>query len=364
MDNNNGVKKFSSEEIAKMKIHRGMMIPIRGIDSPSFRTHLAIQDKTTKNLLFKTWGGIGDQICAEPTFRWATQRFPDCKKTLACEYPEFFAHLKWDDVYNLKEERPIFEDYMEFLCGVDQESIFDQYISHMTTNCVDYPALASFRQQLPIEDRNVILKPKHPNNGQLQVIAAQAKPHAEMRKYVAVHPGKHWETKTFPVDWWNAVLKSLKDNGFIPVLIGASKSLHGGGFVEVDRNGCVDLFDKTTLMESIWLVQQLPILICSDSSPLHMAVSGKAFIGFLATAKHQDYIMHWRKNLNGVNEWAWRMHNFSLGGAWEVVNNLPDSMEDKNVDKICSGLLEKWLPEPNVFGPWCKEKWDEYFKGV
>ena len=232
----------------------------------------------------------------------------------------------------------------------------------MVTNCVDYPAIISFRAQLYVEDRNIVLKPPTPESQLLFELVENSK--ADAFKYVAVHPGKHWESKTFPVEWWNAVLKHLIDAGFTPVLIGKKDNMHGGGYVDVDRTGCVDLLDHTTIMESVWLLQQLPMLICSDSSPLHMAVSGNAFIAYLATAKHPDYITHWRRNLAGVNEWSWRMKNFSKGGIWDIIGHLPDEMEDKSVDKVTESVLRGWLPDPEVFVPWAKESYAAYHRSI
>ena len=126
---------------------------------------------------------------------------------------------------------------------------------------------------------------------------------------VVVHAGKHWPSKTFPKDWWDAVLAELKSRGFIPILIGADAD-DNRSTVDVDPTGCLDLRNKTSLTESIWLTQQTKVLLTNDSSPLHMAVTGDAWIGFVATCKHPDYIKHWR---NG--QWSWRMENL---GSWGV----------------------------------------------
>jgi len=362
---------ISAKEFEKrgMKANRDMMIPIRGIEHPSFKTYLAIQDKLTERILFSTWGGIGDQICIEPTLRWATTNGlldparPGWRPhmTLASDYPELYSHLEFDDVYDTKMEQPIVEDYLEFRPAVDQDALTDLFINHMTTVCTDYPALVAFRKQLYVSERNVILKPKAPDKKEILEIAEDVKRGA---KYVAFHCGKHWESKTFGVEYWNAELEDHKRRGFTPILIGAAQTKHGGGYVDVDRRGCVDFLDKTTIMESVWLLQNLPLLVCSDSAPLHMAVSGNAFIAFIATAKHTDFITHWRKNLQSVNEWSWRMKNFSKGGKWLEYSNLPTSNEPISVEKCDPETLKKWLPELGEIGQWCEEKFNEYRQSI
>lgn len=362
---------LSAEEFQRkgLKAHRDMLVPIRAIEHPSFKTYLAVQDKVNGNVLLTTFGGIGDQICIEPTLRWATSGGfldPDRPKwrpmiTLASEHPELYGHLEFDDVYNLREEQPIVEDYLEFRPSVDQSSISDMFINHMTTVCTDYPSLIAFRRQLKVCDRNVILKPEEPESSALTDVALAA---LKGEKLVGFHCGKHWESKTFPVDYWNSELNDLKKRGFTPVLFGAANTRHGGGYVDVDRSGCVDLLDKTSIMESVWLLQRLPLLVCSDSSPLHMAVTGNAFIAFIATAKEADYVTHWRRNLAGVNEWGWRMRNFSKGGKWEEFCNLPVSNDPISVEKCDPKQMRKWLPKVGEIGDWCEEKFDEHRRSV
>lgn len=336
------------------KVHLKQTVPIEAGLIPSARVVEAIQKKKDKNILLTTWGGIGDQICAEPTLRWALTggKLPGCRFTLAADYPEMFAHLPFDDVYDTKFEKPIFDDYLHLHCGVSQNNLFNVFVSHMATHCVDYPSVAAFHRSLFNSEKNITLKPKLPRDHVLEAIGFA-------HNLVLVHHGKHWESKTYPESFWNGVLKSIKDRGLIPVLVGAKDNRHGGGYVDVDRTGCIDLLDKTTIMESVWLAQKIGVMVCSDSSPLHMAASGNAWIGYISTAKHPDYITHWRPNEKGVNEYGYRMQNFSKGGMWDLIDYTV-AMEDKAVDKVDPQVLSSWLPDPNIFGQWCEEKLNDF----
>lgn len=334
--------KFTKNDSFKMP---GFLIPV-------IRTMIACEKGVNKNILITTWGGIGDQICAEPTIRYAIEEFNDCKITLASELPELYRHLKFHSIYNLKDERPIIEDYLVFDTIPQQradQTLMSQFISHMLTNCVDFPSLSAFRCQLPISRREVKLDPKKPDNLELLDLASNR------RNLVAIHAGKHWQSKTFPVEWWNAVIDSLISCGLTPVLVG--KTAHEDqGFVDTKNTGCIDLRDKTTLMETVWILKQLSVLICNDSSPLHMAVAGDAFIGFIASVKHPDMITHWRKG-----EWGWRMKNFGNGGLWEDYTVCPNTKEDIILDKCSAQRIAKILPDPEIFGPWARSRVDEYF---
>lgn len=334
----------------KLDPNKRIGVPFMSI--PVYRTNLAVQKGVEKNLLFVTWGGIGDVICSEPTVRYAIEKFKDCRVTIATRHPELFQHLKFHDIYDLKKETPIADDYLIFqtIPVQDQTTLIPQFISHMYTHCVDFPALSALRSQLPINHREVILKPAKPGlGGGLKKFWA-----LQNENYVVVHAGRHWQTKTFPAKWWNAVIDSIIENGMVPVLIGKHEG-ETQGYVDTKTEGCVDLRDQTTIEESIWLLQNSPVLVCNDSSPLHMAATGNAFIGFVASVKHPDYITHYRKG-----KFGWRMENFELDGMWNHSSMCPNSAEDVNLDKIGSELVASFLPEPSVFGPWCKRRIDEY----
>ena len=321
-------------------------VVLPAIQIPSWRVMKAIERGNANRLLFTTWGGLGDQICAEPTLRFAIDTFKKdgCEVHLATDFPELFQHLEFDSVINLKESRPVWEDYLVMHTITTPESLTWEFASHCVTHCVDFPTLCSTRSTLPISYKNVVLKPEVDETRAWE-LSGYLHPN-----FVAVHPGAHWETKTFPASWWNAVLSGLKREGFTPVIIGVPPN-GDGTTVDVDTEGCVDLRGKTTIMESVWMLQAMHYLITNDSSPLHMAASGDAHIAYLATAKHQDYIQHWR--FNGVkNEWGWRQKHFNKSGIWNHVNHCPNVDETVTVDKIDQETLMSWLCEPEEIVEW------------
>jgi hypothetical protein len=321
-----------------------IIVPFRHL--PAGRTTIALKNKVEKNILIRTWGGIGDQICSEPTLRFALKNFKSGERiTLASEMPELFRHLNFFDVYDLKKERPVWDDFLcfETIVNHDGNSLVPQFMSHSITNCVDFPSLCAFRCQLPIADKEVVLKPECPENPELISLAND-------QRHVLVHAGKHWPSKTFPKEWWDSALDSIKKQGLVPVLVGKETD-ETQGTVDTDTAGCVDLRNKTTVMETVWLSQKLKLVVTNDSSVLHMAVSGDAWIAFFASAKHPDYISHWR---NGT--WSWRMQNLSLGGMWNIMDNCPNRSGETRIDQVDEATLRSWLPDPEIVGPWCRER--------
>jgi hypothetical protein len=320
-----------------------VVLPLMQI--PTFRTSLAIQNGVHKNLIVKTWGGLGDQICTEPTLRYMLKHFTDCKISLAAELPELFSHLKFHKVFDLKESTPVWENYLVFQTITPQTDLTWEFMSHMITHCVDFTSLCALRCQLPNAEKEVILKP-----------LADAVKMADLKipeNAIYIHAGKHWQSKTFPKDFWDSVLNEILLRGGKPVLIGANTD-DNRGTVDVDTSGCLDLRNKLSVLESIWLLQRAKVLLTNDSSPLHMAAPGDAWIGFIATCKHPDYITHWRKG-----EFGWRQKNFGKGGIWDIINHNPNAESEVTAEYVKPEILRSWLPDPSEFAAWAVSKTKE-----
>lgn len=320
------------------------MIP--GVMLPSYRCRLAAEKGATRKIIFNTWGGIGDQICSEPTLRFALKAFNECEVSLATPFPQLFEHLNFKRVFNLNEVQPVWDDYFVFNTIVPSDHLMWTFISHAITSCVDFPSMCAFRMHLPIAEKEVSL-PVDESKVSWHLKEMVRSKHDRL---VVVHAGKHWPSKTFPKDWWDNVLYELQTLNLVPVLIGADAD-DNRTTVDVDTTDCIDLRNKTSLRESIWLTQRAKVLLTNDSSPLHMAVSGDAWIGYVATCKHPDYITHWR---NG--RWSWRMENLGLGGVWDYMSFCPNVTEEIKVDLVEEKQLRSWLPEPKKVALWTQSK--------
>lgn len=316
---------------------------------PSFRTAFAVQNGVEKRLLLKTWGGLGDQICAEPTLRFALKTFKGCSVSLASEHPELFRHLVFTEVFDLNKVQPHWDRFLAFDTIRPPTDLLWEFMSHMLVNCVDYPSLCAFRCQLPVKDREVKLEPSaHDIRATADIMRGAGL--KDFMPYVVIHPGRHWQSKTFPVEWWNAVLAELINNGVKPILIGADTG-DNRSTVDVNPTGCVDLRNKLSIMQCVALLMHAHVLLTNDSSPLHMAAPSNAWIGFIATCKHPDYITHWR---NG--QWGWRMENLGLGGIWDVLDFCPNKENTVEVENVGDELLRSWLPDPKDFARWGIQK--------
>lgn len=318
-------------------------IVIPGWQIPSFRTSAAIERGVEKNILIRCWGGIGDRICSEPAIRYALETFRDCKISLATEEPELFGHLDFEKVYRLGVDEIPEQDYLVFNTIMSPETLSWDFVNHLLMNCVDYPSVCAWKCQIPISYKQVRLVPSRSVEAEVESIMIENKLSGDDRvRWIAVHAGKHWPSKTFPKEWWDDVLSKLKECGLTPVLIGADAD-DNRGTVDVDTSGCIDLRNRLSLMQSVRLLQRARGVITNDSSPLHMAATGDAWIGFLASCKHPDFLTHWR---GPRGEFGWNMQNLSRGGVWEIMDYLPNKGQSISVDKIPRGIVRTWLPEP------------------
>lgn len=325
---------------------------------PGFRTTIAEERGNLQRIMLRTWGGLGDQICAEPTIRYALKKFKNCEFFLASEFPELFKHLHKDFkfVYDINQDDVNYSKYFVFdtIKSPDDSNMVWQFMSHLLTNCVDFPSLCAFRLQLPVADKII----------QLSGASAPSLTREQfetIKDGILIHPGAHWQIKTFPAWWWNSVLNAIRYAGKVPVLIGGALD-DNRGTVDVDASGCLDLRNKMRVEESIWACQQAAVVLTNDSSPLHMAASGNAFIGYVATCKHPDMITHWRLNEMRQPTWQWRETNHGTGGIWDHIDYCPNKTNQLEVEDVPDELRDSWLPNPHEFAKWALEKQNEYKK--
>lgn len=313
---------------------------IPAMEIPSFRMHLAVEAGIDRKMLFLTGGGLGDNICAEPVFRWALDNFKDCEISLGTGRPELFRHLPFKKVYAEPNEKPNLADYHVFRAMPGHEGLNSEFLCHMFCHCVDYISLSMFKCQLPVKGRSIRLIPsafEHSYSSQLN------------ETDIAVHAGVTWQSRTFPKWWWDEVIYHIREMGCRPVLVGA-KSADDRSTVDVDAEGCLDLRDKLSVMESVAVLQKARVLLSNDSAPIHMAASGNAHIGFVSTARDGGCITHWR---NG--EFGWRMHDFTVGSAVENYTFCPNT-QGIGINKIDPEKLLAYLPKPFEFAKWGVEK--------
>lgn len=308
---------------------------------PTWNVDRAFERGTARNFLINTWGGLGDQVCAEPAIRFALKTFTKCAISLASRQPDLFTHLKFKEVFDTRKVIPVHDNYLVFQTIKPPTDLLWEFYSHMLAHCVDFPSVCMFRLQLPNADKEIQL-PDYPVTNELvaEAISADA---SDLRGKgaIVVHPGRHWASKTFPVAWWNAVLDELKRAGFTPVLIGQTVD-QNTGYVNVNPEGCIDTRDKLSIRDLISLLKRCKYVLSNDSAAIHIAAAGDAHIAFIASCKHPDYITHWRKGVFG-----WNTKNLGRDGIWNHIDFNPSQETAVEVEQLPPGLtMDMILPSP------------------
>lgn len=310
---------------------------------PSFRNIVANQKGIDKKILLKSWGGLGDMITAEPTIRYAVENFKGYEISLEAMIPELFSHLTFHEVYDHFNDPKIDESQYYVFNTICSDVHFPwEFMCGLYNHCIDFSSLIAFRCQLPKKYKEIVLKPCDDHYAKIfDIIKYEIK----TDEFIVIHPGKHWQSKTFPKWWWDRVIEKINKSRIVPVIIGGHKDDENGlrTTVNVETSSCVDLRCKLEPMETVALLKKSKVLLTNDSAPLHMAASTDAWIGFIATCKHPEFITHYRHGIFG-----WRMENLGLGGVWDYTH----ALSEISVIDVGNENLLKWLPNPESFAEW------------
>jgi ADP-heptose:LPS heptosyltransferase len=320
----------------------GIMMPPQYL--PSFRLEQATERGVARKVLIECWGGLGDIIVAEPAIRWAIENFDGFEFSVETWFPELFQHLGLKKIYNTTKERADKTQYHVFKSMYPTPELVSEFVRYAGMQRVDYCAMALWGRQLPIEDRQIRLAPTLKD---MQIIPALQ----VNRSTVVLHPGRTWQTRTMPKDWWDPIVKSLVSRGLRPLIIGAEWTDGKRGTVPIEVEGCLDVRGKLSMLETVAVLQGAGVVLTNDSAPLHMAASGDAWIGFLSTVNEPFCITHWRDG-----KWGHKMHDFAKGGMYQVKKTYPDTRDALFMNEIDDSIFRSWLPSTEEIVEWTMEK--------
>lgn len=308
-------------------------------DVPAIRIAKAIGDGVSKNILFIVDGGIGDRICAEPTLRYSFHSFDELEFSLLCETPELFGHLPFKNIYRSLDKVP--KDQYLALHTYGNGNLSNQFFNANLMHSVDFASVSSIRMQIPVEFKkpNLIGNPPIDSLKELLRISGED-------KWVLLHPGKTWDSRTIPKEWWEDLILDIVEAQLLPIII-------GNNTIDINTKYCIDMRSKFSLSECVYVSQSAP-LVTNDSGPLHMAASGRHKIAYLSTVRHPDLLKHWRFDETGRNyEYGCNMKNFTKNKPWELFMDFPNNLEEKRIDKFPTGRsIDEFLPDQGGIVEW------------
>jgi Glycosyltransferase family 9 (heptosyltransferase) len=323
----------------KDKKLENISLPYAPHEFPAVRIGAALANKTNQDLCFVVGGGIGDRVCAEPTLRFAMDYFEGVTFSMICETPELFGHLKFKEIFDLKTTYPVVGRHL-YLNTYPKSPLFNQFINANMMNAVDFCSISALRGQLPVDYKAVKMEPPPPRLTRQDLVQAVGD------RKILIHPGcDGWPSKTFPVEWWNAVIWAVNKAHKVPVLIGAKRMEKLDPF-----NVCEDLIGKTDIKELMWLCKNAHAIITNDSAPLHLAAPGQAAIAFVSTCLRGDLLMHHR---GPANVKGWKMQDFAKAQCFPFYDLIPNHLTEGRVNELPSQLkFDDILPEPGVIMDW------------
>lgn len=249
-----------------------------------------------QHIVIDVQGGLGDQVCAEPAIRFLKAHvYPDADVSILTHFPRLFKHLDMP-VYQHGTFVP--EADTPYHCRLTlpgPNQIMWSIVSNLLCHTVDYVSMALLRRTLPIKDKCIKLDVSLDDlSNVVDVVGIR-----NLNELVLVHPGRHWVSKTFPVEWWQQVIDDLLDHGIQVCLIGKHEDTRGTVDVRV-HDGIIDTRDLLDLGSLIALIAQAKVLISNDSAPIHIAGAFDNYIILIPTCKHPDHLLPFR---NGGNQY-------------------------------------------------------------
>lgn len=229
-----------------------------------------------KRIYIEVATALGDTVSTEPVVRYIREVLePTADITISTCWPDVFEHLKGHPNTTILGEGETVPDLGHYKINLFPDRPVANY---NLMPPIDYAALCAFQGQLPKKHRGIRLK-------------TTAKISEHLKDLLLVHPGRSWQSKTFPREWWNAVIQGLVKFGAPVALIGRTyENDDFRGTVDVEARGTLDLRNRTTVPELIAVIADAVALVSNDSSPVHIAGAFKTPVVMISTAKQADFI--------------------------------------------------------------------------
>lgn len=251
--------------------------------------------KYKRRIVLVVSGGMGDQVDAEPTLRYVQKIYKDTADiVVTTHWPRLFNHLELP-VYSHSDFSPKqFYPFYQMKTFPDPTTVTYSVISNLLCHTVDYCSISALQRVLPLTEKVINLKIEEEDEIEIDKVLNGF----DLTKCVLIHPGRHWDSKTFPKEWWQKIVDIL--SSAVPVcLIGTDDHENRGAYQLDIPSNCINLIDRTTIGSLISVISRCPILVSNDSVPIHIAGAFDNWIFVIPTCKHPDHVLPFRKTPDG-----------------------------------------------------------------
>ncbi len=256
--------------------------------------------KYKRHIHIKVSGGLGDQAQAEPPIRYMIEKL--CKGddfVITTHWPRLFEHL---NVPVYEHGKGVFKPdtpYITINTLPGPDTINYKIVSNLLCHTVDYVSMALMKRILLNEQKVMKFGATDKDREVLKSLVGDT----DLSQYVAIHPGRHWENKTFPKSWWDSMINELINAGLKVCVIGKTEDGDTRGLVNVDKSKCLDLTDKLPIGPLLALYERVGGLLTNDSGPMHLAGASKTWIFLVPTCKRPEHLFPYRGDDHISNEY-------------------------------------------------------------
>lgn len=302
-----------------------------GQDSPDYNYK--------RHIVIDVQGGLGDQVDAEPAIRYMKEYvYPDDDIIVWTHFPRLYTHLGLPvyehGTFTPEPDTP----YHKRLTLPGPTLVQWSIVSNLLCHTIDYVSMALLRRTLPIKDKQIVLDVDLQDVADLvDVIGVR-----NLNELLLIHPGRHWSSKTFPVEWWQEVVDGLHATGLPICLIGKEEDTRGTVDIEVPE-GMLDTRDLLDLGSLIALISQAKVLISNDSAPVHIAGAFDNYIVLIPTCKHPDHILPFR---NGGHQYYKATALYRRLTLDDCISQ-PTAVHGASGEFVAGDILD-YLPVPDV----------------
>lgn len=288
-----------------------------------------------RHILIDVQGGMGDQIDAEPSIRFMLEHiYPNEDVNILTHYPSLFKHLTKAKVFmhgefKTKYDAPFYHTVS--LPGPDV-GIMWTVVSNLLCHTVDFCSMSLLRRTLPLKDKTINLEVNKKALQEVKKLVGE-----DLKNIVLIHAGRHWESKTFPIQWWQDVIDGLQREGKRVCLMGKDEKTRGALDLEV-REGMIDTRNLLDIDMLIALISEAGILVTNDSAPVHIAGAFDNWVILIPTCKHPDHILPWR---NGTIYYKTKALYKKL--MLDKYRQAPTEIEESRGDKLVGDYFD-YLP--------------------
>jgi len=244
-----------------------------------------------RHILVEVQGGLGDQISAEPAIRYMMEHvYPGEDIQVKTHFPRVFRHLNLPTFLHEDWKPAADTPYYKVLTLPGPDTLMWQTVSNLLCHTVDYVSMAILRRTLPNQDKEIRLDVGLDDVAELVDVVGVRK----LDDLVVVHPGRHWESKTFPKAWWQELIDGLSEAGIPLCIIGQDERTRGVQELTLNDK-IIDMRNLLSLGSLFAVIKSARILISNDSAPIHIAGAFPNWIFLIPSCKHPDHILPFRQ---------------------------------------------------------------------